>query len=92
MQYLAFAAALLLAAIPSQTIVTGLDAPEDILVVNGGNAVLASSLNAGGLYVVDVKAKAVSKIDLAAIPEVPSPSIPVRVCDRPVHSYPTVSA
>ena len=76
MQQLAFAAALLLAATPSQTIVTGLDAPEDILVVNGGNAVLASSLNAGGLYAVDVKTRAVSKIDIAAIPEAPQPEYP----------------
>jgi hypothetical protein len=92
MQHLAFAAALLLASIPSQTIVTGLDAPEDILVVNGGNAVLASSLNAGGLYVVDVKTKAVSRSTPPLSLRFLSPSIPVRVCDRPVRSYPTVSA
>jgi sugar lactone lactonase YvrE len=76
MNLLALVTTLLLAAMPSQTIVTGLDSPEDLALVNGGNTVLASSLNDGGLYIVDVKTKAASKIDLAAIPEAPRPEYP----------------
>lgn len=50
-------------------LICGLDAPEDLVPVDHGAGIIASSLDNGGLYLIDTKTHHVSKLDISAMPE-----------------------